>query len=80
MQESRIELDKLEWAILVKNVDRILNVERSVIHKVKINIYFKGYIEKAKIDIYNIEKVNVIPDMLWLCYRLTFKTSETFTF
>ena len=70
----------MEWAILVKNVDRMLNIGRSVIYKVEINICFKRHIEKAKIDMYNIKKINVILGMLWLCYRLTFETSETFTF
>ena len=33
----------MEWAILVKNVDRMLNIGRSVIYKVEINICFKRH-------------------------------------
>jgi len=42
----------------------MLNIRRSVIYKVEINIYFKKHIEKVKIDMYNIEKVNIILNML----------------
>ena len=44
----------------------MLIVEEVITYEMKVNIYFKRYIGRAKMDLYNIGKANVILKMLWL--------------
>ena len=32
----------------------------------KINMYYKSYMEKMRIDIYNLKKTDIILNILWL--------------
>lgn len=60
-------------------MDKMLNAGRSVMHEVEVNIYFKGHMEKAKMNMYNIRKINVILGMLWLVFynpQIDWKTEE----
>ena len=52
--------------MLVRNIDRIVNIEEAIIHQVKYNMFFKRHIERARMDIYNLGKTEVILGMLWL--------------
>ena len=59
-------LSKLDQPILVRNVNRTPNSRGAVTHEVEIRIYFKGHIEKVRMDVCNLGKADVILGMLWL--------------
>jgi len=65
-REKRFKMEKLKNPLLVKNVDGIVNAGRAIMHQVECNMFFKGYIERARIDIYNLGKTKVILGIPWL--------------
>jgi len=62
----RFKLQKLERLIPVRNVNRTNNSRGSITHQVKVNVYYKGHIERIRMDICNLEKTKVILGILWL--------------
>jgi len=59
-------LSKLDQPIPVRNVDGTPNSRGAVRHEVEVKIYFKGYMEKVRMDVCNLGKADVILGMLWL--------------
>ena len=51
---------------MVRNVDGTNNSAGAIIHQVEANIYYKGYVERMRIDVYNLGKTNIILGMPWL--------------
>ena len=65
-QEKRFKMEKLKKPLLVRNVDRIVNAGRAITHQVECNIFFKGHVERARMDVCNLGKTKVILGMPWL--------------
>jgi len=59
-------LQKLERPIMVRNVDGTNNSREAIIHQVEANVYYKGYVERIKMDVCDLEKMEVILGMPWL--------------
>jgi len=66
VQEKRFKMEKLKKPLLVRNVDGIVNVGEAIIYQVEYNIFFKGHVERARMDVYNLGKTEVILGMPWL--------------
>jgi len=47
-------------------MDGTVNVERAITHQIEYNMFFKKHIERVRMDVCNLEKTEVILDMLWL--------------
>jgi len=47
-------------------VDGTVNAGGAITHQVEYNMFFKGHVERARIDVYNLEKTEVILGMPWL--------------
>jgi len=69
----KVGLEKLEShegivvkALLVRNVDGTANVEGAITHQVECNMFFKGHMERARMDVYNLGKTELILGMPWL--------------
>ena len=60
------KLQKLERPVVVKNVDGTNNSTRAIIHQVKVNVYYKNHIERMRINICNLGRIEVILEMPWL--------------
>jgi len=60
------KLEKLKNPLLVKNVDGTVNVEEAITHQVECNMFFKEYVERVKMDVCNLGKIEVILGMPWL--------------
>ena len=43
-----------------------MNVEGAITHQVECNMFFKEHIERARMGVYNLGKMEVILGMLWL--------------
>jgi len=56
----------LERPVRVKNVDEMYNSEGAIMHEVEVNMYYKSYVERMRIDIYNLGRTKVILEMPWL--------------
>ena len=65
-KEKGFKMEKLKNPLLVKNVDGTVNVGGAITHQVECNIFFKGHMERARIDVCNLGKTEVILGMPWL--------------
>ena len=57
------KLQKLERPIAIRNIDRTNNSGGAITHQVKCNVYYKGHIERMRIDVYDLGKTEVILGM-----------------
>jgi len=57
---------KLERPIMVRNVDRTNNSREAITHQVEANVYYKGHVERMRMDICDLGKMEVILGMPWL--------------
>jgi len=60
------KLQKLERPLMVKNVDGIVNSGGAIMHQVECNVFYKGHMERIRMDIYDLGKTEVILGMPWL--------------
>ena len=65
-REKGFKMEKLKNPLLVRNVDRTVNAGGAIMHQVECNMFFKGHMERARIDVCNLGKTEVILGMLWL--------------
>jgi len=65
-KEKGFKMEKLKKPLLVRNVDGTMNVGGAIMHQVECNMFFKGHAKKARIDVCNLEKTELILGMLWL--------------
>ena len=73
------KLQKLERPIVVKNVNGTNNSGGAIIHQIEVNIYYKNYIERMRIDVYDLGKTEIILGMPWLAVHnpeINWKTRE----
>jgi len=62
----RFKLQKLERPIAVRNVDGTNNSGGAITHQVECNVFYKGHMERIRIDVCDLEKTEVILGMSWL--------------
>jgi len=60
------KLQKLERPLMVKNVDGTVNSKGAIIYQVECNVFYKGHIERMRMDICDLGKTEVILGMPWL--------------
>jgi len=60
------KLQKLERLIMVRNMDGRNNSRGAITHQVEYNVYYKGYVERMRIDVCDLGKTEVILGMPWL--------------
>jgi len=65
-KEKGFRIEKMKKPLLVKNVDRTVNVGGAIMHQVECNMFFKGHVERVRIDVCNLGKTEVILRMPWL--------------
>jgi len=59
-------LQKLERPIMVRNVNGTNNSAGAITHQVEANMYYKGHVERMRMDVCNLGKTDVILGMPWL--------------
>ena len=62
----RFKLQKLERPIVVRNVNGTNNSVGATTHQVEMNVYYKGHVKRIKINVCNLERTDIILEMLWL--------------
>ena len=60
------KLQKLDRLVVVRNVNSTNNSVGAITHWIEVNVYYKGHIERIKMDICDLEKTEVILGMPWL--------------
>jgi len=65
-KEKGFKMEKLKKLLLVRNVDGTANAGGAIMHQVEYNMFFKGHIERARINVYNLGKIELILGIPWL--------------
>ena len=56
-------LQKLERPIMVRNINGTNNSAGAITYQVEANMYYKGHIERIRIDVYDLGKMDIILGM-----------------
>ena len=62
----RFKLQKLKRPIAVRNVDGTNNSGGAITYQVEANVYYKGHIERMRMDVCDLGKTEIILEMPWL--------------
>ena len=62
-KEKGFKMEKLKKPLLVRNVDGTENVGGAIMHQVECNMFFKGHMERARMDVCNLGKTELILGM-----------------
>jgi len=65
-QKGGYKLMKLDRPLQVRNVDSTRNSGSAITHEVEVNMFYKGHVERVRIDVCELGKTDVILDMPWL--------------
>jgi len=60
------KLQKLERPLVVRNVDGTNNSGGAIMHQVECNVFYKGHMERMRMDVCDLGKTEVILGMPWL--------------
>ena len=61
--KHEFRLQKLERLVMVRNVDGTNNSRGAITHQVEVNIYYKSYVERMRMDVCDLGKTDVILGM-----------------
>ena len=65
-REKGFKMKRMKSPLLVKNVNGTVNVGGAIMHQVECNMFFKGHVERVRMDMCNLGKTEVILGMPWL--------------
>ena len=65
-REKGFKMERMKNPLLVKNVDGIVNVGGAITHQAECNMFFKGHVERVRMDVCNLGKTEVILGIPWL--------------
>jgi len=60
------KLQKLERLLIVKNVDGTMNSRGAITHQVECNVFYKGHVERIRMNVCDLGKMEAILGMPWL--------------
>ena len=60
------KMTKLERPLKVKNVDGTENSGGNITYQVEVNVFYKNHVERMRMDVCNLEKIEMILEMPWL--------------
>jgi len=63
---NRFKLQKLERPVVVRNVNGMNNSRGTITHQVEVNVCYKSHVERMRIDVCDLGRIDVILGMLWL--------------
>jgi len=63
-KEKGFKMEKLKKPLLVRNMDGTANVGGAIMYQVECNMFFKGHVERARMDVCNLGKTELILGML----------------
>jgi len=66
VEKNGFKLEKLDRPSRVTNVDGMHNSGGMVIHEIECNVYYKGHVERMRLDVCDLGRIEVILGMPWL--------------
>jgi len=66
VQKGGYRLIKLDRPLQVRNVDGTGNSGGAIMHEVEVNMFYKGYVERVRMDVCELGKTDIILGMPWL--------------
>ena len=60
VREKGFKMERIKNPLLVKNVDGTVNVGGAITYQVECNMFFKGHVERVRMDVCNLGKTEVI--------------------
>jgi len=66
VERNGFKEEKLDRAVKVKNVDRTKNNRGLVMHEIEVNMYYQRHVERMRLDVCNLGRIEVILGMPWL--------------
>jgi len=66
VKKHSFKQEKLDRPIRIKNVNGVANSKRLVTHEIEYNVYFKKHVDRMKMNVCELGKMEVILGMLWL--------------
>ena len=64
--KHEFRLQKLERPIVVRNVNGMNNSTKAITYQMETNVYYKSHVERMRMDICDLERTDIILEMLWL--------------
>ena len=61
-----LKLQRLKRPIVVRNVNETNNSGGVIIHQIEMTVYYKGHVERMRMDICDLGKTEIILGILWL--------------
>jgi len=65
-KKHSFKMMKLERLLKVKNVDGTENSGGNITYQIKVNVFYKSHVERMRMDVFNLGKMEVILGMPWL--------------
>ena len=62
-KEKGFKMERIRKPLMVKNMDGTINVGGAITHQVECNMFFKGHMERVRIDMCNLGKTEIILGM-----------------
>jgi len=62
-RKKGFKMEKLKKPLLVRNVDGTVNAGGAIMYQVECNMFFKGHMERARMDVCNLGKTEMILGM-----------------
>jgi len=66
VEKNGFKLEKLDRPVKIKNVDGTENSRGLVTHEIEVNVYYRGHVERMRLDVYDLGRTEVILGILWL--------------
>ena len=66
VEKNGFKLEKLDRLVRIRNVDGTGNSGGLVTYEIEVNVYYQGHIERIKLDVCNLGRMEVILGMPWL--------------
>jgi len=73
------KLQKLDRPIIVRNMDGTNNSGGAITYQVECNVYYKGHVERMRMDVCNLGKTEIILGIPWLAVhnpKINWETGE----
>jgi len=64
--KHKFKLEKLDRPVTVRNIDRTNNSRGAIMHQVEVNMYYKSYVKRIKMNVCDLRRTNIILGMPWL--------------
>ena len=66
VEKNSFKLEKLDRPVRIRNIDGTENSGGLVTHEIEVNVYYRGYVERMRLDVCDLGRTDVILGMPWL--------------